>query len=93
MPLLFEWDPKKAKSNRRKHGVSFEEASTAFGDRQSMTIPDPQHSEREERWVTMGRSNHGKLLVIVHTETDTSIRLISARAATRFERRQYEENS
>jgi len=91
MALFFEWEPKKARSNRQKHNVSFEEASTVFGDRQSITIPDPKHFEHEERWITIGRSHQGKLLVVVHTENDTSIRLISARTATSAERKQYEE--
>ncbi|HEX5235839.1 MAG TPA: BrnT family toxin [Silvibacterium sp.] len=92
MPLLFEWDQAKARSNRRKHRIGFEEASTVFGDWLSVTIPDAEHSTDEHRWITLGRSSKGNLLVIVHTESDTSIRLISARAATRDERKQYEEN-
>ena len=93
MPLIFEWNPRKARFNRRKHGVTFEEACTVFGDTFSVTIADEQHSSAsEERWITMGRSSRGNLLVIAHTESDTSIRLISARAATRAEKRQYEEN-
>jgi hypothetical protein len=92
MPLLFAWDLAKARSNRKKHGVSFEEACTAFGDLLSITVPDERHSESERRWITIGRSSRGNLLLIVHTDGDTSIRLISARAATRGERKQYEEN-
>ena len=90
MPLTFEWDGKKAGSNARKHGLSFEEASTVFGDQLSLTIPDPAHSEKEDRLVTIGRSHRGRLLVVVHTERGDNIRLISARPASRRERRAYE---
>jgi uncharacterized protein len=65
MPLTFEWDPRKARSNIAKHGVTFEEASTVFADSLSLTIPDPEHSRSEERYVTMGRAFTGKLLVVV----------------------------
>jgi uncharacterized DUF497 family protein len=68
MALNFEWDRNKAKSNLGKHGISFEEASTVFGDPSSLTIPDPVHSELENRFVTVGTSHRGKLLVVVHTE-------------------------
>jgi uncharacterized DUF497 family protein len=91
MPLTFEWDEKKAKSNAKKHGVSFDEASTVFGDARSLTIPDPVHSEVEERFVTMGSSHRGKLVVVVHTERGDNIRIISARPANRRERKAYEE--
>ena len=90
MSIKFEWDPRKAQRNLRKHGVEFGEASTAFADTFSITIPDPDHSEDEERWVTIGLSNRQRLLVVVHTEEET-IRIISARAADRLERRKYEE--
>lgn len=93
MPLLFEWDPRKARSNCKKHGVSFEEACTVFGDLLSITIPDIGHSEEEERWITLGKSNRGNLLTVVHKERRASIRLISARRAARAERKQYEESS
>jgi uncharacterized protein len=92
MPLTFEWDPRKARSNFAKHGVGFEEASTVFGDPLSLTIPDPDHSRTEERHVTMGAAFTGKLLVVVHTERDDNIRIISARRASRRERRSYEKN-
>ena len=92
MPLLFEWNPRKARSNRKKHGIGFEEACTVFGDLLSITIPDVKHSEDEERWITLGRSDQGNLLVIVHTENSVSVRLISARRATHAERKQYEES-
>ena len=90
MPLTFEWDSRKAQSNLAKHGIGFEEASTIFADRLSLTIPDPRHSRREERYVTMGRGFAGKLLVVVHTERGNNIRIISARPASRRERRFYE---
>lgn len=93
MPLRIEWDERKAESNNKKHGVSFEEASTVFGDFLSLTIPDPQHSEGEERFVIIGRSEKQRLLVVVHTERGDSIRLISARQATAHERRTYEEGN
>jgi hypothetical protein len=73
MALTFEWDPNKATTNLTKHGISFEDASTVFGDRWSLTIPDPVHSAREERFVIIGSSHRGKLLVVVHTERDDNI--------------------
>ena len=92
MGLLFEWDPKKARLNLKRHGVSFEEASTAFRDPLSHTIKDPLHSEKEERFVLIGRTIQGRLLVIVHTDRGERIRIISARMATKNERLRYEEN-
>ncbi len=91
MPLVFEWDEKKAKQNVRKHRVSFAEASTVFADPFSLTIPDPLHSEEEDRFVTVGMSTKGRLLVVVHTDRGDAIRLISARLATSRERKSYEE--
>ena len=91
MSLTFEWDERKARSNLGKHGVSFEEAATIFGDRLSLTIPDPEHSLTEERYITMGKALTGKLLVVVHTDRGDNIRIISARRASRRERRFYEE--
>jgi uncharacterized protein len=93
MALEFEWDPQKAESNRREHGVSFEEAESAFRDPLHVVIPDPDHSEREERFVLLGRSSAGRLLVVSHTERGRRIRLISARPATRREKRDYEESA
>jgi hypothetical protein len=93
MQLSFEWDDKKAKSNAKKHGVTFDEASTVFGDALSLTIPDPVHSEVEDRFVTMGSSFRGKLVVVVHTERGDNIRIISARRANRRERKAYEETT
>ena len=93
MALEFEWDPEKADANQKKHGVSFDEASTVFADPLSLTIPDPDHSEREERMLLLGTSHSGRLLVISHTSQDRRIRLISAREANRHERNDYEENA
>jgi uncharacterized protein len=89
--FVFEWSPAKAKTNRAKHGITFDEASTVFGDPLSITIYDPDHSADEDRYVTIGRSITRRLLVVVHTERGIRIRLISARVATRQERRQHEE--
>ena len=91
MPLRFEWDPDKDERNRSTHGVSFREAATVFGDPLSLTIDDPDHSESEMRFAMLGHSHRGRLLVVVHTERSDRIRIISARAATRAERRDYEE--
>jgi uncharacterized protein len=92
MDADFEWDPRKATDNRRKHGVSFGEAVTAFADALSVTVPDPDHSAAAEaRYILVGRSAEGRLLVVSHAERGTAIRIISARPATRRERAQYEE--
>lgn len=91
MALQFEWDSKKAQSNKRKHGITFEEASTIFGDPLSITIHDPAHSIGEDRFITIGRSINDKLIVAVHTDRDDVIRVISARKATRYEQGQYEQ--
>jgi uncharacterized protein len=90
--MNFEWDEAKARSNQAKHGVSFEEASTVFGDPLSLAIPDPAHSQVEDRFIILGSSHLRKLLVVVHTERRDNIRIISARRASRKERRDYEEN-
>lgn len=89
--MRFDWDPKKATANLATHGVSFEEASTVFLDRLSATGEDPDHSSGESRFVTFGVSSAGRLLVIAHTEHGEVIRIISAREATRAERKIYEE--
>jgi uncharacterized DUF497 family protein len=91
--IAFEWDPGKDSANRRKHGVGFVEASTVFGDPLSITIPDPDHAEDEERFVIVGMSGQRSLLIVVHTIREERIRLISARPATKYERRKYEEAS
>ena len=91
MPLRFEWDARKATTNVAKHGVSFEEATTVFGDQRSLTIPDPEHSAVEKRFIILGRSHSGRLLVVVHTERGDRLRVISARLAGRKERKTYEQ--
>jgi len=87
----FEWDPEKAEANLSKHGVSFEEAVTAFGDPLSMNMTDPDHSEREQRFIVLGMSDRFRLLVVSYTERQPRTRIISARLATRYERKQYEQ--
>lgn len=91
--LLFEWDPNKAKANLKIHGVAFDEAGSAFRDALSLTIYDPLHSEEEDRFVLLGNSRKDRLLVVVHTVRGDSIRLISARKASKKERKQYEANA
>ena len=94
MALRFIWDARKAAANFRKHGVSFDEASTAFADPLSITVPDPDHSAAEERFVLIGRSLKDRLLVVIHAErAESEIRLISARPAGRRERHDYEEDT
>ena len=93
MAIRFEWDANKAKANLGKHGISFEEASTVFGDQRSLAIPDPAHSAVEDRFVIIGTSHRGKLLVVVHTERGDNIRIISARLASRRERKTYEQST
>ena len=90
--LRFVWDREKAAANVRKHGVSFDEAATAFGDPLSIAVTDPEHSVGEERWLLLGQSATGRLLVVAHTEHRDEIRIISARPATRRERQNYEED-
>lgn len=88
--MRITWDPNKAAQNLRDHGVSFEEASTVFGDPLAVTIPDPDHSVGEERILTMGQSSVGQLLAVSHTEEGDTIHIISARRATAHERKDYE---
>ena len=88
--MEFEWDIDKAASNIEKHGVSFAEATTIFGDPLEVAISDPDHSEEEFRFVSIGRSAQGRLLVVAYTEREARIRLISAREAAPKERRNYE---
>jgi uncharacterized DUF497 family protein len=90
--FVFEWSSSKADENRRKHAVTFEEATTVFGDVLSKTIPDPAHSVEEDRYVTLGRSRAQRLLVVVHTDRGSRIRIISARRATRREKTEYEQH-
>jgi len=87
----FEWDPNKAEINLRKHGVSFAEAGTVFGDELAITVPDPDHSDDENRYITVGWSNRRSLLIVSHTDRDDKIRIISARELTPRERKTYEE--
>ena len=89
--MHFEWDQKKAATNRRKHGVTFEEATSALRDMFSATAHDPDHSDNEERFVTFGISSQGRLLAVSHTDRGDAIRIISARLATNIERQIYEE--
>jgi len=89
--MHFEWDPQKAAANFRKHGVSFEESTTALRDDLAVTGYDPDHSEDEDRVVTFGVSNEGRLLVVGHTEHREVVRIINVRRATRAERKIYEE--
>jgi uncharacterized protein len=89
MTLRFAWDARKAQANLRKHGVSF--ADTAFGDPLSVTVPDPDHSAADARLILIGQSTQQHLVVVAHVERDATIRIISARPATRRERDTYEE--
>ena len=91
--MNFEWDPAKARINRRKHRVTFEEAATVYGDALALTYPDPDHSISEQRFITVGMSSARRVLIVAHAERGESIRIISARKATQSERKQYEENS
>jgi len=93
MTLGFEWNAEKAKTNLSKHGVSFDEASTVFKDELSITIADPMHSDDEDRFVVIGCSHRNRILIVVHTDRGDRIRIISARPATRKERKYYEENN
>jgi uncharacterized DUF497 family protein len=93
MSLQFTWDPQKAATNLRKHKVGFPEAATAFADPLSLTIPDPDHSVGEERFILIGQSERRRLVVVAHVERGDLIRIISARLATRRERKTYEEEA
>ena len=93
MGLTFEWDSAKAQTNAAKHGVTFEEASTVFGDAATLTIPDPAHSVGEIREITIGLSHRANILVVVHTERGDNIRIISARRASQRERETYAKSS
>jgi len=90
LSLIFEWDEEKADENLRKHGVSFDEAKTVFNDPFSVTIYDPDHSTDEQRYVDIGLSLKGRLVVVSYCERGDAIRLISSRKATRKEQRDYE---
>lgn len=91
--MTFEWDPRKARENRRKHRVSFEEAATIFGDPLALTYDDPDHSETERRFITVGTSSTKRILMVSHAERGDATRIISARVTTKRERKQYEESS
>jgi hypothetical protein len=88
----FEWDPRKAAQNLRKHEVSFHEAATIFGDPMAVTYQDPDHSIAEERFITVGTSSGGRVLIVAHTDRGENVRIISARKTTRRERNYYEEH-
>lgn len=92
MPYIFEWDPRKAAANLTRHGVSFAEATEAFGDPLSVNMADPSHSVAEERFLVLGLSQSGRLLVVSYAERGPRTRIISARLASRSERRRYEED-
>jgi len=89
--VIYEWDPEKAKANLRTHRVSFEEASTVFFDPLAVTYPDPDHSEEERREITIGQSGRQRIVFVSHIQRGDRIRIISARKATRRERKQHEE--
>lgn len=91
--MELEWDPRKAAQNLRKHGVSFHEAATVFGDLLSTTVADPDHSVNEERYITVGMSDRRRLVIVAHTARGERIRIISARELTRTEREVYEEET
>jgi len=89
--MEFDWDERKATANTKKHGASFHEAATVFGDPLAITFADPDHSENEHRFLTFGLSESSRLLVVAHTDRDGKVRIISARLMTRHERKIYEE--
>lgn len=91
LPVIFEWNATKAKANLRKHAVSFEEAKTVFGDPLARIEDDPRHSAEEDRLVILGLSEQHRMLAVMFAERDLAIRIISARTATRAERKTYEE--
>jgi uncharacterized protein len=90
--MQFTWDKRKAASNLKKHGISFAEAASVLGDPMSVTFPDPDHSTDEERFITIGQSATGRVMLVAHADRAGAIRIISARKATRAERNYYEEN-
>ena len=90
--MVYEWDAKKAKGNRRKHRISFEDAATVFLDPLALTFPDPDHSIGEEREITIGRSSRQQVVFVSHCRRGDRVRIISARKTTRGERKQYEED-
>jgi uncharacterized DUF497 family protein len=93
LDVNFEWDPGKARRNRRKHRVSFQEAATVFGDPLAVTYLDPDHSISEQRFITIGMSTAGRVLSVAHSDRDDNMRIVSARKTTLRERKQYEEKN
>ncbi len=93
MDDLFEWNPEKAEANLKKHGISFEEAETVFSDPLSLTVPDPIHSNKENRFIITGYSDKQRQLIVVHTDRDDKIRIISARLAMPSEKKKYEQEN
>ena len=91
MELTFEWDEEKDLYNQRKHGVGFDEAKSVFNDPRSITIADEQHSDEEDRYIDIGISSRGRLIVVSYTERGANIRIISCRKATKTERKTYEQ--
>ncbi len=91
--MNFEWDLRKAETNFQKHQVSFSEAATVFGDDLAITVPDPDHSESEDRYITIGWSHRRRLLMVSHTDRNDRIRIISARELTKAEKQAYEEEN
>jgi uncharacterized DUF497 family protein len=91
--MVFEWDPAKAAANLKKHGLSFQEAATVFGDPLSVTFADPDHSRAEDRFITVGHTRRGKAVIVAHVDRVGSVRLISAREATPRERKAYEQST
>ena len=89
--MEFQWDETKAATNAKRHGVTFQEAATMFGDPLARTFPDPDHSDKEHRFLTFGLSQSNRLLVVAHTDRGRKVRIISARFMTRLERKIYEE--
>jgi uncharacterized DUF497 family protein len=89
--VTYEWDPVKAGANLAKHRVTFEEAASVFLDPSALTFSDPDHSDQEDREITIGRSSRKRVLFVAHAGRESRVRIISARRATRRERRQYEE--
>jgi hypothetical protein len=89
--IEFEWDPEKAESNIGKHRVGFQEAGTVFGDPLEISIFDPDHSENEDRYITIGMSSAGRVLMVAHTDRGDHVRIISARVLSRTERQAYED--
>jgi len=93
MSLVFEWDQNKSDKNEKKHGITFEEAKTVFNDRYAITIDDPDHSDDEYRYIDIGFSSEGRILVVWYTERNEHIRIIGSRKAIRTERKAYEEKN